>query len=114
MVCALCPSVFAVGRHFVAFPVPSLQVQLHEPPAQEVTRDVSGFRLARAKAPLFCSTKDSAFENGNARAAHALAPLLEHDDFTVRPDALVGLAKKMACNETATARACTCRYVGRL
>ena len=32
-------------------------------------------------------------ENGNARAMHALTPLLEHGAFTVRPDALVGSAK---------------------
>ena len=29
MICALCPSAFAVGRHFVTFPVLGLQVQVH-------------------------------------------------------------------------------------
>ena len=60
VVCAICPSAFAVRRHFVAFPVLGLQVKLHQPPTQEVTRDVSCARLARARAPASCSTKDSA------------------------------------------------------
>ena len=38
---------------------------------------------------LSCST---ATEKGDARAVHAIALLLEHDDFTVRPEALAGIA----------------------
>ena len=51
-------------------------------------------------------------ENGNARAAHALAHLQEHDEFTVQPEALVGLAE-VACNDTCESRD-GCLYFGRL
>ena len=60
MVCALCISAFAVCRHFVAFTVLRLQVRLHQPPTQEVTRDLYCARLARAEAPASCSRKDAA------------------------------------------------------
>ena len=43
---------------------------------------------------------------------HALAPLLEHDGFTVGPEALVGIAK-LDCTEPATIRTSTCWSEGR-
>ena len=51
-------------------------------------------------------------ENGKAWAAHALAHLQQHDDFTVQPEALMGLAE-VACNDTCESRD-GCLYFGRL
>ena len=59
---------------FAAFPVLGWHVQLHQPPAER-----------------FCC--ETVAGRGNARAVHDLAPLLEHDDFTVRPKAFVGHRK---------------------
>ena len=46
-ICALCTSAFAVGRHFVTFPVLSLQVQLHQTPAQEHRVGVTSISVPR-------------------------------------------------------------------
>ena len=54
------------------FPAFGLQMHRHQPPTQEKTAIV--------------------VEKGNARAMHALPPLLEHDDFTVRHELPVSIA----------------------
>ena len=80
----------ALTAHTTRFPAFGLQIHRHDPPTQEKIAIVVG--------------------SGNARTVHALAPLLEHGDFTVRPEALVSIAKHgRRCQHRGGGR-----YVGRL